>query len=313
MPLNKEALPLDAAPSAVSEARRWVVRIVRELGREDLVDCARLGVSELVTNALLHGEAPLGVRVRGTTTHPRIEVYDASHRPPMLPGKGNTSWAEHPEEALLSTYGRGLGMVAMSSDAWGAAVEESGKVVWFEPSVAVHEEFSPGVIDGQDDLDSEWEPLPDSFTVSLLNVELTLLRSVLDQYGNLRRELRLLALAHDNDYPLARDLSQMFATFERQFPPAMLAKVARALRTATGTTDLVFEASPQSIPVFRAVHDMFDLADDFCESQRLLSLARTPEQRRLQDWLLDEFIRQCEGQQPIPWSVWIEQRRRRAG
>ena len=37
------------------------------------------------------------------------------------------------EDALL-TGGRGLALVAMSSTAWGASIEPTGKVVWFEPA-----------------------------------------------------------------------------------------------------------------------------------------------------------------------------------
>ena len=48
-------------------------------------ECAELGVSELVTNALLHGEPPIPVRVRGTAEHPRIEVRDSSVEAPILP------------------------------------------------------------------------------------------------------------------------------------------------------------------------------------------------------------------------------------
>ena len=73
MPLDKHALPLEAEPSAVADARRWVVDACRELERDDLIECAELGVSELVTNAVLHGLPPLWVRVRGTREHPRIE------------------------------------------------------------------------------------------------------------------------------------------------------------------------------------------------------------------------------------------------
>ena len=71
---------------------------------EDLTECAELGVSELVTNALLHGEPPIQVRVRGTVEHPRIEVRDSSLEAPVLPTA--TEMDEHDE--LLLTYGRGL-------------------------------------------------------------------------------------------------------------------------------------------------------------------------------------------------------------
>ncbi|WP_101523390.1 hypothetical protein [Nocardioides houyundeii] len=49
--------------------------------------------------------------------------------------------------------------------------------------------------------------------------------------------------------------------------------------------------------------EMFDLADAFCRAQRLLSLARNAEQRRLQQWLLNEFINQTAGQPPTPWTT----------
>ncbi|QCX26412.1 ATP-binding protein [Nocardioides jishulii] len=304
VPLNKEALPLDASPSSVAAARRWVVTVCEELGRDDLVECAELGVSELVTNAILHGEAPLSVRVRGTVHHPRIEVYDGSRRPPVLPSDPFREHVDHDDDdALLTTNGRGLALVAMSSTAWGASVELRGKVVWFEPARAVHDRYPPGIIDGVEDPDSDWTPLPDSMTVKLLDVDVPLFLSTITQYSNLRRELRLLALSHDHDYPLAGDLSQMFATFERQFPPSSLHSVSAALLKSGDRTDLSFQASPRSSQVFRTMYDMFELADSFCRNQRLLSLARTPEQVELQGWLLTEFLRQADGQEPTAWSA----------
>ena len=83
MPLTKRSLVLPASPPSVKLARSWVSKILAEIGREDLVDAAQLGVSELVTNALIHSQPPLSVRVRGTVDHPRIEVVDSSPVPPQ--------------------------------------------------------------------------------------------------------------------------------------------------------------------------------------------------------------------------------------
>ena len=55
--------------------------------------------------------------------------------------------------------------------------------------------------------------------------------------------------------------------------------------------------------------ELLDLADDFCRQQRLLSLARTPEQRRFQSWFLCEFVRQAEGEEPLPWTDTVRSRR----
>ena len=47
--------------------------------------------------------------------------------------------------------------------------------------------------------------------------------------------------------------------------------------------------------------ELLDLADDFCRQERLLSLARSPEQRRFQTWFLAEFVRQASGAAPLSW------------
>lgn len=300
MPLNKDALPLEPTPASVTSARRWVATVCKELGREDLIDCSELGVSELVTNAILHGSAPIRVSVRGTVQHPRIEVWDSSRRAPTLPSEPlHESFDEDDIDSFLATNGRGLSIVAMASDAWGASIEETGKIVWFEPAGTVHDDSPEGVITGLEDV--VWNPPADAFTVRLLGLDVALFQSMLTQYNNLRRELRLLAISHDNDYPLAADLSQIFATFERQLPPSSLAVADALLREGGDNADLVFAASPASVQIFRTMLDMFELADAFCRTQRLLSLARSPEMVALQRWLLEEFIRQCEGRVPAPW------------
>ena len=67
MPLASE-LTLASSPRAAADARRWVGDICHRLERTDLVECAELGVSELVANAIIHANAPFKVRVRGTAS-----------------------------------------------------------------------------------------------------------------------------------------------------------------------------------------------------------------------------------------------------
>src|SRR3954470_4852073 len=135
VPLTKRSLVLPASPPSVKLARSWVSKILAEIGREDLVDAAQLGVSELVTNALIHSQPPLSVRVRGTVDHPRIEAVDSSPVPPQ-----RARGAPEPEEVddlNLPTFGRGLSLVAMMSSRWGSDLAHDGrsKSVWFEPTV----------------------------------------------------------------------------------------------------------------------------------------------------------------------------------
>ena len=84
MPLRMPALALDADAESVKRARAWVRDIFERLERLDLLDAAQAGVSELVTNAVLHGAPPISIQVRGTRQHPRVEVQDGSSSPPAM-------------------------------------------------------------------------------------------------------------------------------------------------------------------------------------------------------------------------------------
>ena len=273
----------------------------RELERDDLIECAALGVSELVTNAVLHGEPPLSVRVRGTREHLRIEVADASRQQPRTPRP--VLFGEDSEEGSLVTFGRGLSVVAMSSVAWGASWEPDGKVVWFEPAPEMHDDaFREAVFDFRDD-EPGWTPPVDAVRVQLLAVDLKLYLGTQNQYHDVRRELRLLALAHGADYPLAGDLSTMFLTYDRQVPRGVELYVDQQLRRGATRLDLTVDVAPGAAAIFATMLALFDLADAFCRAERLLSTARNPAQHAFQTWYLGEFIRQLRGEDPIPWSL----------
>jgi anti-sigma regulatory factor (Ser/Thr protein kinase) len=295
VPLTKQALPLSASPRAVADARRWVHDICVELGRDELIECAELGVSELTTNAVLHGAEPIAVRVRGTSSHPRIEVIDGSPEPPTPP-----SATSDPEE-FLTTFGRGLSIVAMSSVAWGASIEPDGKVVWFEPAPEVREDGgADAVIDSTVD-DGPAVLSDDAREVRLLGLDLGLYASLTRQYYELRRELRLLAVAHQDHYPLAADLSAMFTSFERQIPGDLHRTVRAALDAGAHSVDVAVRMEPEASSIVSTMMEMFDLADAFCKAERLLSLQRTPAQREFHLWYLGEMVRQLAGERPRAW------------
>ena len=103
-----------------------------DLGAQELEESAELGVSELVTNAVLHAHTPCTVSV---LVQPgggvRIAVADRSPVPVQERSFG-----------LVATTGRGLRLVASVSTAWGVEVLPAGggpgKSVRFEPcAVAV--------------------------------------------------------------------------------------------------------------------------------------------------------------------------------
>ena len=297
MPLNRPALSLGSGPRGVQDARRWVVDTCHEIGRGDLVECAELGVSELVTNALLHASPPLTVRVRGTREHPRVEVRDGSTDLPVMPGS-----EPHDEDDLLLTFGRGLSIVARCSGAWGVEVEEDGKVVWFVPAVRSGEAMVPGVVTGVGP-PAPREPAPDEMGIDILGVPLRSFIEFQRHYRELRREVRLLALAHEAEYPLAKDLSDLFGRLENDLREGIGAgQIERALRSGAATTDLHVAMPRATAATIGRFIELLDLADAFCREERLLSLARTPDQQQFQRWFLGEFVRQPDGEPPLAWQ-----------
>ncbi len=298
MPLNRPALSLGSGPRGVQDARRWVVGTCHDIGRGDLAECAELGVSELVTNALLHGEAPLSVRVRGTREHPRVEVRDGSVELPLMPTAGLQDEAD-----LLLTFGRGLSIVARCSTAWGVEVEEDGKVVWFVPKDHSGDEMVAGVVTGVVAPAARREPAPDELRIEIQGVPLRTFVEFQRHYRELRREVRLLALAHEREYPLAKDLSDLFGSLERDLREGIGAdQIDRALQSGVATTDLRVAMPRQTAATIGRFIELLDLADAFCRDERLLSLARTPEQQRFQRWFLSEFVRQEGGAAPARWE-----------
>ena len=300
MPLNRPAEPLAPGPRGAAQARRWVVDVCGEIGRDDLRENAELAMSEVVTNAILHGKDPVTVRLRGTRDHPRVEVRDASGDPPALT-------SDDPQEFVddLPTFGRGLAIVAAFSEAWGAERDGDGKLVWFVPSSAAPDHPAVGVVLGWDE-----EPDEASFadettmTIRLRDVPVDLMQGMLAHGAELRRELRLLAVAHEETYPVASDLSAYFSALARDFRPqfggdAMLT----AMENGQSHTDIDVTAPLDVSDRFARLMELYDLADAFCRNERLLTLARSQEQVDFQTWLFGEFVRQGSGEDPRPWAA----------
>jgi anti-sigma regulatory factor (Ser/Thr protein kinase) len=299
VPLNRPAETLAPGPRGAVEARQWVVAVFEEIGRHDLVESAELAMSEVVTNAILHGRPPVTVRLRGTTAHPRVEVRDRSADPPALTNRDGT----HDFIDDLPTFGRGLAIVASSSEAWGAEREDAGKLVWFVPSASPPERPAPGVLLGWDD-EPERPMFAETAVVSihLLHASSELLQGTLAHGAELRRELRLLAVAHQDTYPVASDLSAFFSALSRDFRWQLGGEALHeAVRSRRQFVDLEVTAPADAEQRFTRLQELLALADAFARNERLLTLARTPDQVEFQTWMYGEFVRQARGEDPEPW------------
>ncbi|MEV0981636.1 SpoIIE family protein phosphatase [Streptomyces sp. NPDC049915] len=107
-------------PSAVKDVRAFVTRQLAEWGLQELEFTTELILSELVTNAIRYGSAP--VRVRLLRDRSLIcEVFDGSNTSPHL------RYA-----ALSDEGGRGLFLVAQLTERWGTRYTQHGKIIWAE-------------------------------------------------------------------------------------------------------------------------------------------------------------------------------------
>jgi len=306
-------LELVPEPQSVRRARVWVVSELATIGRDDLADAAELGVSELVTNAILHADPPIVVRVGGTAAHPRVEVHDNSPAPP----KARSMTAD---ERLLATVGRGLGIVAMFSTTWGAEVSSEGKVVWFEPAAEasgmLDEAQARGeVFDLSELVDERLATVGDPgerLTVRLLGMPVQVFAHYRIWYDELRRELRRLALNHGSDSPLAQELSEITLQVEQERRQARgIDRLDAAIARGDDRVDLVYQVPPSAGTTMGRLQTLLEQVDVFCREQRLLTLEPGPQQIALRSWYLGEFTRQTAGEAPTPWpgSYVVEERR----
>jgi hypothetical protein len=286
-------------------ARDWVSGVLAEIGRGELAESARLAVSELVTNAILHAEPPMTVHIRGTVDHPRIEVTDQSLVPPQR--LESQLLVDVDDEHSWSTMGRGLDLVASYSTRWGADISPNGlgKVVWFEPSDGILEAPAEGEVFDMESVLAAREPLPldEPVTIVLHRMPVELFLHLRRHFNELGRELRLLALSEPDRYPLAVEFSDTYLQVEHERRHvAGLDALEQAMQDGIDSVDLTY-AAPSTAPATMARLDTL-LQDVYAEltGKVLLSVRPPLSLMDLQVWYLGEFARQARGEEPTRWD-----------
>ncbi len=302
--LTTRALSLPATPPSVRLARTWVRDSLHEIGRSELADSAQLGVSELVTNALLHGDPPVEVRLRGTREHPRIEVTDHSPVPPRVP-----RLLLDDADAEVPTFGRGLSLVAMMSARWGADLDHdrAGKSVWFEPLPELNAEadlrgeiFDPAEVHRDD------PPLTEpaeTVRIELRNFPARMFRRLRIHQFELRRELRLLAMTDPARYPIATSITEMNAGVDadRRATSGVRA-LDRAIHRGDAHIDLVYDVPLGAPQRMERLHELIEEAYRFFGDEHLLTVVPPPELLALQQWYFGQFTKQGRGEPATPWD-----------
>ncbi|GHI04871.1 hypothetical protein AQI88_24715 [Streptomyces cellostaticus] len=129
--LHEDQLDYTPVSRSIALARHRTARLIAEWGQPILAGDVTLVVSELMTNALLHGSVRgrlIRLRMTTTTTALRVEVSDP--RSERLPCVRDATGEDQ--------FGRGLLLVGALADDWGVRPRAGvGKTVWAEWSLGL--------------------------------------------------------------------------------------------------------------------------------------------------------------------------------
>lgn len=121
MPELEAQMQIPPVSTGIGEARRFTRNQMKIWGLAAIADNAILMISELVTNAILHGGEGAVLTLLANDLKIRAEVRDSSPAMPIVRSYSETA-----------TTGRGMVIVDALASAWGTYAVDGGKVVWFE-------------------------------------------------------------------------------------------------------------------------------------------------------------------------------------
>jgi anti-sigma regulatory factor (Ser/Thr protein kinase) len=112
---------LDRRDAARAARRLVAAGCARAASSPECADATELMISEVVTNALLHGAGDGTFGMNAGTASVRVEVGDAGPRRPSRTAAGDGSEGD-----------RGMIIVDALASSWGVADNPPGKIVWLE-------------------------------------------------------------------------------------------------------------------------------------------------------------------------------------
>jgi serine phosphatase RsbU (regulator of sigma subunit)/anti-sigma regulatory factor (Ser/Thr protein kinase) len=292
MTTGEFTLPVD--PVAVPQARKFVAAELEGVA-DGVVEDAKLVVTELVTNALLHGTAPLILRIRTSAAEVKVEVQDGSRVLPVVP-----------RQNLEAMTGRGLGLVAALSESWGVEPVPGGKVIWAvlnrDGSGRSADQPAPELdIDAL--LDSWPEDEPDAepvYTVRLGAVPTSLLLAAKSHIDNVVREFELVKTEHEREGIASNGVpARLIESVTRSFASARTDIKRQAVEAASrgdAETDLVLRQPARAAEAGEEYLAALDEADRYARAARLLTLEAPPLHQLFRRWYVQALVDQIRAQ-----------------
>ncbi|HWC33306.1 MAG TPA: ATP-binding protein [Mycobacteriales bacterium] len=280
----------------VRAARRLTSATLQSLP-DGLASDAELVVTELVTNAVLHGLPPISLRVRGRRDRVRIEVTDAGHSVPLR--------ARGTPEGMT---GRGLAVVDSLTSAWGIEPAHDGKRVWAELGRPRRRNARRR---GRADLDgmrAGWQgrdPSP-RYEIELGWVPTDLLVAAKAHIDNIVREITLMTAPSDEAEMLPSETMGLLARVTDDFAEArdeIKRQALDAARRGAVFTDLTLHLPVSAATAGLRYLAALDEADRQARASRLLTIAAPPSHRLFREWYvraLVDRLRAASRREPPP-------------
>ncbi|HVT63715.1 MAG TPA: SpoIIE family protein phosphatase [Mycobacteriales bacterium] len=297
-------LTLGGEPDAVPTARRFTAK---SLAAEPdyLVEDAEQVVSELVTNAILHGSEPVTLRILRGEHALRLEVEDGGRTLPVV---------SRPSADTMT--GRGLSLVAAIASGWGVQESPAGKVVWAElaekqgnldpaPATGLDISLGPSVTSGAPGA---------RHTVRLGAVRTDLLLAAKSHIDNVARELQLIkANEATGGQPLPAPMAELVHAVESDFAEAREEIKRQALAAAARgdeETDLVLTLPVSAAAAGERYLAALDAADRYARATKLLTMAPPVAHRVFRRWYVEALIDQLRaverGETPVPAPAFMQ-------
>lgn len=148
-------------------------------------------------------------------------------------------------------------------------------------------------------------------TVRLLNMPIALFLRTREHHDDLIREFTLMAIQRENSEAprMSERLSELVETLGRRFGASTSRADAvrdAAIERGDASVDLTYEVPSSIAADFIMLTEMIDAADEFCRTEQLLTLPRSPEMVAFAHWYNDQFLNQINGLPPTAWDGPLE-------
>jgi hypothetical protein len=245
---------------------------------DELAADAEVVVTELVTNAVLHGSPPILLRVRGGRDRLRIEVSDCGRSVPLRIQRANEGMT-----------GRGLSVVESLATAWGVQQSGTGKLVWAElgrPRRCTARRLARS---DPEALRAGWaaEDVTRRHEVRLGFVPTELLVAAKAHVDNIIRELALMQADSETEPGLPSKTVDLLIRATEEFADArneIKRQAVAAARRGDAFTDLTLHLPITAANAGLRYLMALDEADRQARAVRLLTVAAAPSHRVFREW-----------------------------